>query len=178
MSDRSPRRPRVTRSRADRTRLGVALGVVALLVGLACIPLTLFGVGWMAALHEVFPMVTLVQGLALSSIATLCLVGGGVGVLLLRPWGWWSVLAGATLGWIDQLRFYGPLAGALNPDHPQAAETAASLLVAAGIPGGLYFVLLVLLLLPSVRRAYRVSAAPRPPRRGNARRGAELDYPE
>lgn len=178
MSARPSRRPRAVRNRADRTRLGTVLGVAAILVGLACIPLTLFGVGLMAELHEVFPLVTLVQGLALSSIATACMVGGGVGVLLLRPWGWWTILAGAVLGWIDQLRFYAPLAAAMDPEHPQAAETAASLVVAAGIPGSLYFVLVVLLLLPRVRRAYRVGSAPRRPRVAAARREAELDDPE
>lgn len=165
-----PERRRVTRSRARPIRKAKLLALVAILAGLTCLPLTLFGISVMNRLYEIYPAKAPGEALAVSMIITACLVVGGLGIWRLRLWGWWLTLVGAVLGVLDLARFFLPLALSIDTEHPRAPEAAISIVIAAGPALAVHCITLLLLALPSIRRAYRVTTEPRVPRRSGAPR--------
>lgn len=97
----------------------------------------------------------------LNHIAGGCLVLGAAGLLARRTWGWWAAFAGAVSGLGDMVRIYGGLFAIIDPDHPRAAETAATILQMVIGPALLFAGLGVLLLLRPMRETYRISSRPR-----------------
>lgn len=146
---------RTPRTPPERTRLGLALGITALVLGATCAPFTLASLHRLATGYDVLPAVSPWRGLAVSGIASLALLAGGVGLLLARAWGWWSAAAGALLAVLDSARFFAPLVARVNWGHPRAAELALDLAAALAFPGALALAYLVALCLPSVRRERR-----------------------
>ncbi len=97
----------------------------------------------------------------LNHIAGGCLVLGAAGLLARRTWGWWATFAGAVSGLVDMVRIYGGLFAIIDPDHPRAAETTATILQMVIGPALLFAGLGVLLLLRPMRETYRISSRPR-----------------
>ena len=97
----------------------------------------------------------------LNYIAGGCLVLGAAGLLARRTWGWWATFAGAVSGLGDMVRIYGGLFAIIDPDHPRAAETTATILQMVIGPALLFAGLGVLLLLRPMRETYRISSRPR-----------------
>ncbi len=158
---RGDRRARLEERKASaqiqRTRLGIACGVIAIITAPLVVVLTMASLKATEASYGVFahggggPSILL-----LTFIIGGALVAGGAGLLLRQSWGWWLAVGAAAAGPLDLFRLYRGLFGALNPDHPDFDATFQKLTFFAGIPVVFYVALLVLLFLRPVRSTYRI----------------------
>lgn len=167
---RSERTQRLRESRkVQRTRLGVAAGVVSIVAGLLGALLTEGSVVQVWREFGVYASKSEVTGslhpFLLTYIAAGCAVVGGIGLILPQAWGWWVAMTGAVLGLADLGRIYVGLFGSINPDHPRAAELTADLLQIVAPPGILFVGVIALLMQRPLRVAYRVSRDDAPTRR-------------
>ncbi len=140
-----------------RTRLGIAAGILALVIAPLAVYLTRQSLettqttyGVVAAESSPFLLTYLIGG----SLAI-----GGIGLLVPKAWGWWLTAAAAVLGPLDLLRIYRNLYATLNFDHPNIDNVIRKLAFLAGVPAALYLVLLAILLVRKVRETYRVVSA-------------------
>ena len=145
----------------ERTRLSVAIGVIAILAGVAAVLLTKESIALTTRTFGVFVARGQIEGglspLALSYVCGATLVLGGIGALIPATWGWWAAAAGAALGPFDLFRIYRGLYQSINWDYPEVETVVTKLVLFSCVPALLYVALLVLLLLRPVRLNYRIS---------------------
>lgn len=155
------RTKRKNRYPIERTRLSIAIGVVAILLGVAAVLLTKESIDVTTRTFGVFVARGQIEGglspLMLTYMCGATLVLGGIGALVPATWGWWAAAAGALFGVLDLFRIYRGLYQSINWDHPEVETVVGKLVLFSGVPALLYVALLVLLLLRPVRLNYRVT---------------------
>ncbi|MEM9382593.1 MAG: hypothetical protein AAGB93_21755 [Planctomycetota bacterium] len=162
---RPPRSDRARRlreaQRVQRTRLGIAVGVLSIVAGGIGALLTKGSIETVATEFGVLafrsPMTGGLPPFLLTYIAAGCSIVGGIGLLLPHTFGWWTALGGAALGLADLGRLYVGLFGSIDPNHPRASEVTAELLGIVGVPAFVFVALVALLVQRPVRVTYRVS---------------------
>ncbi|MFT7170942.1 MAG: hypothetical protein ACI80K_004093 [Paracoccaceae bacterium] len=145
-----------------RTKLGIACGIIAVIVGPLAILLTL---GSIAAVQQTFgvsvgqsQMAGGLSPLILTYILGGGLVLGGLGLLLPKSWGWWLAIVSAAFGPLDLFRIYRSLFAAINLDNPNSDVVIRKLTLFTGVPALFYMALIALLLQRSVKTTYRISS--------------------
>ena len=164
--ERSPRDPADRRrAREEARRLpgaGWAVVVISLLEGLLLLPgLLVVSMGGLVLLSESETLP--VQGLFLVlgvAAPCLCLLGGAVGMILRRTWGWWALALIQGFLLLYNLKMISPVLGTdLGSDFSQA------LLLLHAPPIVLSALSCLLLFLPAVRRVFGMGPSEARPRR-------------
>lgn len=143
--------------RVPRTRLGIAAGLLALVIAPLVVHLTQESLETTQSTYGVVAMKR--SPFLLTYIIGGSLAVGGVGLLAPKAWGWWLTAIAAIFGPLDLLRIYRNLYATLNFDHPDIDKVLGKLALLAGIPAALYLMLLGLLLARRMRETYRVVSA-------------------
>lgn len=143
----------------------IVVAVASLLIGLLFVPGTiLVGVGTVAMAaddgarsDEVgMAFFTLVSFVLIGT----CLVGGGVGLLIRKAWGWWATVLMFAFFLLLNARLITPILH-LNWDHPRASDLALGFALRNGVPIVVSTAMLALLFLPKMRLAYGVKETKR-----------------
>ena len=157
--------------RIEPSKAGIAAGVLSILCALGSYFAILTCLLLVRRNFGAFAVGTKAQFFFVNYLTGACLVLGGIGLFMRKPWGWWLALVGAILGLLDLARLFSGLFGIINPDHPEAATTVATLIRWVSVPATLYIVVLVVLGLRSLRENFRITSRERS--RGGRRREEE-----
>ncbi len=156
--------------RIEPSRAGTAAGILSIVCAVGSFYAILVCTLLVRRTFGAFAVTTTTEFFLLNYITGGCLVIGGIGLLVRKTWGWWMALLGASVGLLDLARLFRGLFAIVNPDHPEAAATTATLIRFVSGPAALYIVVLVVLARSDVRENFRISSASRT--RGG-RRGEE-----